>query len=208
VDSVECSNGIIYFIDKWPFADTLTYIRTIKFEAENYTNLTGFSLKQASIIGIDPSDPEKSVRVMRISMPGMSSWSAKMYIGDHLSGKYKVKMVVAPNLVDEMSSYVHPKIAFDTPSMRDSVLIDSVAKVEIIDKRGRKSTVSQPFYAINDMTKMDTFDLGTVYFPYSNYDMNQARLSITLSSGVNEMNSTKYSSELWLDGIILEPVVE
>lgn len=208
VDSVECSNGTIYFIDKWPFADSLTYIRTIKFEAENYTNLTGFSLRQASIIGIIEDDPEKAVRVMRISMPGVTSWSAKMYISGHLSGKYKVKMVVAPNLVDEMSTYIHPRIAFDTPTTRDSVLIDSIAKVQIKDKRGRISTVNQPFYAINSMTKLDTFDLGTVYLPCSNYDMNQARLSVTLTSGVNELNSSKYSSELWLDGIILEPVVE
>ena len=208
IDSVECSNGVIYFIDQWPFADTLSYVRTIKFEAENYTNLSGFSLRQAAIIGIIEDDPEQAVNVMRISMPGMSSWSAKMYIGNHLSGKYNVKMVFAPNLVDDMPNYIHPKITFDTPTMRDSVLADSSQQVEIVDKRGRKSTVTQQYYAINSMLKMDTFDLGTVFFPYSNYDMNQPRLAITLSSGVNEMNSSRYSSELWLDGIILEPVVE
>ena len=47
-----------------------------------------------------------------------------------------------------------------------------------------------------------------VDLPISNYDMNQARLALTLTSGVNEANSTKYSAELWLDCIILEPVVE
>jgi hypothetical protein len=145
---------------------------------------------------------------MRISMPGQAAWNAKIYVRNHLSGKYRVKMVMAPNDVDNMPNYVHPKVTFDTPTTRDSVLIDSIRMDTIIDKRGRKSVVPVEFMAINDTSKLDTIDLGLVNFPYSNYDMNQARLAITISSRVNELNSSKYSSEMWLDCIMLEPVVE
>jgi len=209
VETVECSNGKIYIIDQWPFADTLTYIRTIKFEAENYTELDGFSLRTVGMIGFDREHvTENTVQVMRISYPGVAAWNAKMYIRDHLSGKYNIKMVVAPNVVDNMPCYVHPVVKFDTPTQRDSVLIDSTTTITTKDSRGRITTVTQKYMVSGSMEYLDTFNLGTVVFPYSNYDMNQARLSIELTSGVNEKNNSKYTSELWLDGFILEPVVE
>lgn len=208
IDSVECSNGMVYIVDQWPFPDTLNHIRTIKLEGESYTDLTGFSLKQRSVPKVGGKELDKPIQVMRISMPGQAAWNAKIYVRNHLSGKYRVKMVMAPNDVDKMPNYVHPKVTFDTPTARDSVLIDSIRMDTIIDKRGRKSVVPVEFMAINDTSKLDTIDLGLVNFPYSNYDMNQARLAITISSRVNELNSSKYSSEMWLDCIMLEPVVE
>ena len=207
-DSMRCSNGIIYFVDEWPYADSLTYVRTIKLEAETYTNLSGFSLRQYAVQIVGGDTLDNPVNVMRISMPGMAAWSAKIYIKNHLSGKYNVKMVVAPNSVDKMKNTLHPKITFDTPSTKDSVLVDSIEKVEIIDKRGRKSIIDSELLLVNSLEKLDTFDLGTVIFPYCNYDMNQARLAVTISSRVNELNSSIYSGEVWLDGIILTPVVE
>ena len=104
VDSIECSNGMVYIIDSWPFADTLTYLRRIRLEAESYTNLSEMSLKQTSI-QIDDNDP---VQVMRISQEGRKDWDAKIYIHDNLKGRYSVKMVMAPDVVNMMPNYIHP----------------------------------------------------------------------------------------------------
>lgn len=208
IDSIPCSNGKIYIVDEWPFADTLTYVRTIKLEAESYTNLSGFSLRQQSVQIIGTDTLAKPVQVMRIAMPGMAAWSAKIWISNHLSGKYSVKMVVAPNLVDRMPNTLHPKITFNTPSVLDSVLVDSISRQQIVDRRGNISWVESELLLENNLTKLDTFDLGIVDFPYCNYDMNSPRLAVSIMSRVNELNSSKYSGELWLDGIILTPVVE
>ena len=206
VKTVECSNGTVYFIDKWPFSDSLTYLRTIKLEAENYSGLSRFQLRRQNVTRINGVELENPIQVMRISMEGMSKWDAKMYIEDNLRGKYSVKMVVAPNEVSAKPCYIHPRIAYDTPTEFDSTLVDSMTIETYIDKRGRERTRQAKYFAINDMTKLDTIDLGTIDIPYCNYDMNQSRLSVTLSSGVDLVD--RYTSELWLDCIILEPVVE
>lgn len=208
ISTEECSNGTIYFVDEWPFVDTLTYLRQIKLEAESYTALARFMLRQQSVNSIKGKRLDNPVQVMRISMEGMSSWDAKIYINDNLKGKYEVKMVMAPNSVADMPNYIHPAISYVMPDNKEEVLIDSVRIDTIVDSRGRKRAVRSPFYAINDTSKFDTVSLGIVDLPYCNYEMNQARLAVTLSSGVNEQNSSKYASELWLDCLILDPVVE
>ena len=117
-------------------------------------------------------------------------------------------MVVAPNNVDKMPNTLHPKITFNTPSVLDSVLVDSIERKQIKDKRGNISWIENELLLENHIDRLDTFDLGIVNFPYCNYDMNSPRLAVTISSRVNELNSSKYTGELWLDGIILTPVVE
>ena len=61
----------------------------------------------------------------------------------------------------------------------------------------------------NDITKIDTIQICEVDIPACNYDKdskNEAKLRIKLQSLVQD--ATQYSGELWLDCIILEPVIE
>lgn len=208
VDSVECSNGTIYFMDQWPFADTTTFLRQIKLEAETYQNLPNLILKQQSVQTVGDSTYENPIQVMRISGDGVSNWTGKIYLSDNLKGKYNVKMVMLPNTVTELPNFIHPKISYMMPDGNEKVLIDSVTIESVEYRPGKFRETKVSYYAINNMAKMDTIDLGTIEVPYCNYDMNQDKLSVTLSSGVNEKNSEKYSSEIWLDCIILDPVVE
>jgi len=148
-------------------------------------------------------------------MKGMDKWDAQFYIGNTLKGKYKIKMVVVPNLLTSVPDgqggsthlpfKIHPKISFDTPTKFDSVLIDSVAYDTIWTSRGYR-LVPDEFIVTNNVNDIDTIDLGTVNIPFSSYDMLTSRLFIQLSSKVE--NSSKNTSELWLDCFILEPVVE
>lgn len=124
-------------------------------------------------------------------------------------------MVVVPNLLTSVpdghggSTYlpfkIHPKMLYDTPTMYDSILVDSVSFDTVWGKKGYR-LVDAPYAIVNDVSKIDTIDLGVVDIPYASYDMKQSRLSIVLSSMVE--NSSKNTSELWLDCFILEPVVE
>lgn len=211
IDSIECSNGTIYVTDKWPFIDSLTFLRSIKLEAENYSGLSSNIRPQQQTVTVAGRDTlESPIQVMRI-ISGNKSWSAVFYLSNHLRGKYAIKAVVAPDVSmgfeKRMPNYIHPKITFTT-NTETTVLSDS-SVIQMVEYRpGRFREQSVPYYAINDTSRLDTLDFGVVDLPISNYDMNQARLALTLTSGVNEANSTKYSAELWLDCIILEPVVE
>ncbi len=60
----------------------------------------------------------------------------------------------------------------------------------------------------NPVLKIDTVVIGPVEIPYSNYNSKPARLSVTLKSAINNSNEDQFSNKVWLDCIILEPVLE
>ncbi len=209
VDSIECSNGKIYITNNWPFKDTLTFLRDIKLEAENYRNLSSlFSVYQRTVQSINGVTLDVPVQVMRISYSsGELSWNAKFNISGNLKGKYSVKAVILPNQEEDNKPIrLHPRITYN-----DDVLLDSTwIEWDYFEFEGVKDSVSQvvEYYMVNDPTKVDTLEIGVVEVPYCSYDMITSPLAVTLSSRVNTNNVDIYTSELWLDGIILEPVVE
>lgn len=210
VKTIDCSNGTIYVIDKWPFEDTLNFKRPIRLEAENYYNLSGLDLYPRSVNSIGKKPLDEPVQVMRISKYGENDWSAKFLIPDNLRGKYAVKIVVAPNMDAQKPNYFHPRVAYNSPNQYDSVLIDSNTVVWTyledwdlwIDDIG-------PLYLVNDTSKIDTLEIGDIFIPYCNYDMNQSALSVTIKNGITTSSlAVQYATELWVDCILLEPVVE
>lgn len=206
--TVKCSNGMVYIIDEWPYIDSLTYLRPIKLEAESVTNLTGFLAKQQAVSVAGKDTLKRPIQVLRISQDGVKNWTAKLFMFDNLKGKYRVKFVIAPNTVDELPSYIHPIVSYAMPDGTTATLMDSVrvVKQQIIPGMYIEQKIN--FYMVNNMDKLDTIDVGVIDIPYCNYDMLQAKLSVSLVSGVNERNSDKYTSEFWLDCIILDPIVE
>lgn len=208
VRTIKCSNGLIYVIDQWPFADTLTYLRPIKMEGESISSLSEFTTKQYSMDVIGDDTLKNPVQIMRISQSGVKNWTAQLYLYNNLKGKYDVKVVLAPNTEDKMPNYLHPIISYTMPDGKITTLLDSSRTIQQEIMPGYSIEQKLPHYLVNDMTKLDTLEIGIVDIPYCNYDMPQAKLSLTLQSGVNERNSSRYSSEMWLDCIILEPIVE
>lgn len=206
VDSVECSNGMIYIVDKWPFVDTLTFLRHIKYEAEDVT-LKDFLQPLQSINKIGNKTLDKTAQVRRFSREGRSDWDAKFYIGNNLRGKYAIKIVLAPDLDHKRPNFLHPIVKYDSPTYPDSTLIDSIS-LEVVDFDGWEFEMEVPYYMINDTSKIDTMLVGIVDLPSCKYDMTNEALRLTLQSGVIDDNAHMYSSEMWLDCIILEPVVE
>lgn len=209
IKTIKCSNGIIYVIDSWPYSDELTYLRPIKMEGESISDLPAeYTCKPYPLDIIGTDTLANSIEVMRISNKDVKNWKAKISLRDNLKGKYNVKVVLAPNLEDKMPNYLHPVVEYTLPNGDVQTLLDSswVENAEIFPGMFIPQTFYQ--YLINDLTKIDTFDIGVIDVPYCNYDMPKPRLSLSLESGVNERNSSKYSPEMWLDCIILEPIVE
>ena len=206
IDSIECSNGMIYVVDKWPFVDTLTFLRHIKYEAEDIT-LKDFLQPLQSVNKIGNKVLDKTAQVRRFSRDGRSDWDAKFYIGNNLRGKYALKIVVAPDLDHKRPNFLHPIVKYDSPTYPDSTLIDSIS-LEVVDFDGWEFEMEVPYYMINDTSKIDTMLVGIINLPSCKYDMTNEALRLTLQSGVIDDNAHQYSSEMWLDCIILEPVVE
>lgn len=204
---IECSNGKIFIINKWPFADTLTFLRDIKLEAEDYRDLPSlFAVAQRSVNKIGRDTLKQAVRVMRIlSAGGENYWDngARFYIKDNLKGKYSIKVIVSPNTEeDNKPCLFHPIVLYAGEKLYDSTITywDTVAGMAI--------PITEEYLLSGSSTKIDTLEIAVVDIPYSAYDMKSSPLAVELYSRVNTSSTETYSGEIWLDGIVLEPVVE
>ena len=199
LDSVICSNGIIYIKDFWPFVDSLTFRRPIKIEAED-ERISGVTTNPRTINYLG-GRRFNNLRVMEISK-ATSAWEADYTIEDNLRGKYLVKLVIFPNTIVAMPNLIHPVVSY-TADIKSEILENGEKKY----KRGARwiqlnDTVGR------DLTKIDTVVIGPVDFPYSNYNNKPGRVTVTLKSAINNSNEDMFSNKVWLDCIILEPVIE
>lgn len=197
IDSVLCSNGIIYIKGNWPFEDSLIFRRPIKIEAEDQ-RISGVTTNPRTITYLG-GKRFNNKRVMEISKV-TSAWEAEYPIEDNLRGKYLVKLVIFPNTVAALPNLIHPVVSY-TEDLKQVVLDNGEKKY----KKGAR------WINLNDtvgrnLTKIDTVVLGPVDIPYSNYNSKPARLSVTLKSAINNSNEDQFSNKVWLDCIILEPV--
>ena len=197
IDSMLCSNGVIYIKNYWPFADSLTFRRPIKIEAEDQ-RITGVTTTPR-VINYFAGKRYDNLRVMELSK-ATSAWEADYVIEDNLRGKYLVKLVIFPNTVVDMPNLIHPIVSY-TQGIKSEILENGEKKT----KRGAR------WIAVNDtvgrdITKIDTLVVGPVVFPTSNYNNKPGRVTVTIKSTINNSNEDQFSSKVWLDCIILEPV--
>ena len=206
-DSVVCSNGMIYIVDKWPFDDAKTFNRIQKLEAEGYDDYDNTSiLHNRAYISSVKGKKLTNVFAARISSKDSKpSWETEFKIRNTLKGKYKVKMVIFPD-TSSVKNIKKNQFAVDILYSGDNPMPDTL-------HASMKDIEDPPFYEqeefYNDITKIDTIQICEVDIPACNYDKdskNEAKLRIKLQSLVQD--ATQYSGELWLDCIILEPVIE
>ena len=158
------------------------------------------SINQQGFIIDREYSQELDRNVSLISYPGIKDWNLSITTTDIPAGKYKVTMGILPS-PEDMPNYLHPIIRCITDSI-DVVLIDSAYIIEQEILPGMTIQQNVLYYMINDMSGYDTLLIADIVdIPEDNQG-----IQITLQSGVNERNSSKYSSVLLLDGIYFEPL--
>jgi len=205
-DSIKCSNGMIYIVDKWPFNDSTTFNRVLKLEAEEYDDYDNTAiLHNRAYISSVKGQKLTNVFAARIAAKDSKpQWETEFKIRNTLKGKYRVKFVIFPDTAQKVVK--QNVFAADILYAGDKAMPDTLhASMRDIDE--------YPFYEQeefkNDISKIDTVQVCVIDIPACNYDKdskNQARLRIKVKSLT--MDATKNSGELWLDCIILEPVFE
>lgn len=156
-------------------------------------NLPGFTIQREY-------SQELGRNVSLISYPGIQGWNLNITTTDIPAGKYKVTVGILPS-PDGLPNYLHPIISCYIDG-KDLVLVDSVELVTFQDSRGRTLNIPVTYYMSNDISGYDTLTITD----YLEIPEGNKGLTITLQSGVNEMNSDRYSSVLLLDGIYFEPL--
>ena len=135
-------------------------------------------------------------------------WKVEFNIRNNLKGKYRVKFVIFPSETQKNAqtkltkpNLFHPIVKY-MPEKKYDVLIDSIEEIDV-------APFVTPALFRNNVNKIDTMDMGVVNFSTCNYDKaekNSPRITIELSSEVD--SAEVYSSEIWLDCIILDPVFD
>ena len=202
VDSIKCSNGVIYVKNSWPFSDSVFH-RTIKIEAENEI-LAGkewTTKKKTAMYKVNDSTL-KSARVLEINN-SQTSWTAEFDIKNNLHGKYRVKLVFFRNVEEDQASKISLKLDFlskNTISLFNGRLPGKRNEVYNIGR-----TEFYPDTVILGSSQTDP-NWADRYFemPAGNYESGYAKLRLSIIY----VKGNDLTKKLWLDCIILEPVFE
>ena len=166
----------------------------------DYTCFAGSSSFGSSSFDINATYNDDLGRtVTEVTAFGITNWICNIALPKIPQGRYKVTIGILPS-PEMLPNYIHPVIKANTESGTVTIL-DSIitSNVEIIPDVF--IDVQKPYYITNDVSGYDTMCVGVI----------EARdeymsLVLSLSSGVNERNESRYSSTMIIDRIFLEPL--
>lgn len=200
-DSIPCSNGKIYICDEWPFDPAYTYEAPIVIEAEgeNATLMSkGLTKTIATVKSFYNADstvlykPSES-QIARYNYK--SSWTATYRLPQTLSGWNNFYIVVAPcNITPDKRGTVAKS---NQMACSFTYSEDGVSTTYSMQENDKDKT----FY--NDVNKLDTILVGTINMNECFYEQTFSGITMDLRSKVS--SGTKYSKEVFLDCIIVEP---
>lgn len=202
---VECSNGVLYKTDEWPFKPEETFFKEIWVEGENiqlitetdtykkngkdepacYTNIrrqVADSISENSYLQIVPADNSKN-------------WGLTFNVKNTLSGCYDICAIILPKSVyDPVNPDVKP-----CKFKADINYVDEKGKSQKFKCNAGKDIKSDP-------EKVDTIVLAEAFtFPTCNYDQNNTNVTVKLTCSISPLENTKYAREMYLDCIYLRP---
>lgn len=202
-ETVPVSNGVVYTMDEWPFTFDEVFYFPIEVEVEYEEYIKEFNAakftytprqKYADSIS---NDGYLYVRPIKNTEQPVITF----YIPNTLSGKYNVSVVLLPKTV-------HNPLTTDfKPNKISGVLsfYDESGNLQNQSCRGLEGTTPVAFHS-NDPYRVDTVGLTTVDFPTCNYAQETITVSLRIQSAVSARELTRFSHEMYIDCILLEPI--
>ena len=191
---LQCSNGVLYKTDEWPFDPVKTYFKELWTEAEatwliippekscRYTGirLVADSISENAFLQIVPSS-------------GTANWELTFRIDNVLSGAYDVCVILLPQTVVNESARLRP--------------CKFKADINYVDLDGKSKTFNCDNKVFqSNPEKVDTVVLAEAFrFPASNYGQSSNKINLTLKCNIGPLETSKYSREMLLDCIYLRP---
>jgi uncharacterized surface protein with fasciclin (FAS1) repeats len=200
-DSVKCSNGTIYRVDKWPFTKFESFFYPITVEAEYSSHVLQFSQcnlnpRYAEGDSISEHGYMDIVPIKTIDNPTIT-----FEIPNTMSGKYDVCVVCVPKNV-----YKIPKNAADSADNSRQYKFKAVigyADLKGLPKTykcGNDGTFSNNPYIVDTVCVAKSFE-----FPACNYNQTTATTTLKIQSFVTTPEMKFFSREMFIDCIYLRP---
>ena len=193
-ERIECSNGVLFKTQEWPFTPEQTYLRPLWSEAEqaqlilnnkdcsyNTRRLASDSISEGAYLQIMPDK-------------ATSNWEINFRVNNTLSTAYDVCAVVLPKTINDAANADLRPCKFK-------------ATIYYVDVDGtEKSFNCENTQFKNDPERVDTIVLAENFqLPVCNYQQNDIKFSIRLQCSITARETSSYSREMYLDCIYLRP---
>lgn len=190
---VECSNGIIYEMDQWPYLPEKTFFRELWTETENTRFMMSYNncVTNTRRLAVDSISDGGYLQIMPLQ--ANSNWDVTFQIENTLSASYDIYAVVLPRTVS------HPNGTFKPCKFK--------ATINYVDENG----VSKTFNCNNTQFKTDPAKVDTVliaenfYLPACNYSQPDLKVSVKMQCAITAREQANYSREMYLDCIWFKP---
>ena len=193
-ERIECSNGVLFKSQEWPFTPEQTYLRELWSEAEQIFLITNELECSYNTRRIAADSISEGGYLQIVPSRATSNWELTFRVNNTLSGKYDICAVILPkNVVD--------KTIVDTKPCKFKSVINYVDTMGVEKTFNCNNTQFQ-----NDPERVDTIVLAEAFeFPACNYNQNDIKVSVKIQCSILARETSRYSREMYLDCIYLRP---
>lgn len=190
----ECSNGVLFKTQQWPFTPEQTYLRELWSEAEQTQLITSNTECTYNPRRLTSKLISEGGYLQIVPRTATSNWEMTFRVNNTLSGKYDICAIILPKKIADVS-------------LTDSKPCKFKAVINYVDTLGTAKTFNcnnKQFQS--DPERIDTIVLAEAFeFPVCNYNQNDIKVSIKLQCSILARETSRYSREMFLDCIYLRP---
>ncbi len=190
----ECSNGVLFKTQQWPFTPEQTYLRELWSEAEQTQLITSNTECTYNPRRLTSKLISEGGYLQIVPRTATSNWEMTFRVNNTLSGKYDICAIILPKKIADVS-------------LTDSKPCKFKAVINFVDTLGTAKTFNcnnKQFQS--DPERIDTIVLAEAFeFPVCNYNQNDIKVSIKLQCSILARETSRYSREMLLDCIYLRP---
>lgn len=192
-EPIQCSNGVVYKTDTWPYAPEQTFFRQMWCETEHFSNIIEEKMCTYNTRWLAADSISSGAYLQILPEKATSNWELTFRIPNTLSACYDIYAVVLPRTITHTDEIFKP--------------CKFKATINYVDEKGDK----QSFNCGNTQFKADPARIDTVllaeafHFPACNYDQTGSKVSVKLQCSILPREQANYSREMYLDCIYLRP---
>ena len=201
----QCSNGMLYATEQWPFKPEDTYFKEIYVEGEDTYLMTDYTGCVYSVRNQTADSISNNRYLSIVPVSATSNWTTTFQLNNTLSGSYDVYAIILPKSVDPEDK---------NPDMKPCKF---KASINYLDEKGKAQTFAcapeasdahrasaSEFKSIPECA--DTVLLAREFkFPACNYGQSNMNFSIKIQCSITARQTAQYAREMYLDCIYLRP---
>ncbi len=195
-EKVNCSNGVLYKVNEWPFTLEQTFFKELWSEGEKTELITEYSDKLCSYnVRREVADSISENSYLQI-MPSTNTanWDVTFRVNNTLAADYDICVVLLPKSVSDKVN----------PDLRPCKFR---ATIKYVDENGKAQEFNcNKTTFTSDPEKVDTVVIAEKFhLPVCNYDQSDIKVAVNLQCYISAKETSRYSREMYLDCIYLRP---